>query len=400
MRALLWYMATRLVGLAPLLWPEAVVLREPTKWLVDLERLGTGKALPEYPWLAVQLVNLPLQLGVPTILHYYAAVVAFFLAVDAGVARLLWRVGEKRMSRGLWLWLLAFPALGPLMASRFDVVPAALCTCALLALFRERPASAGALVSLGAGVKLWPALGLPALLIPGSQADRGRVLVGFAVVAVVLLGATLAAGGEARVWSPLVLQASRGLQIEAFPALPFLWLRHLAAATPWVVQGNEACNCHEISGPGVTQAVAIAGFATFVAAAGVLTIHVRAFFAPPEARTSALAALLTTVLIIAWVATARVFSPQYMIWLSAPLAVLGVLTGNRLARLDLALFIAACFLTHVVFPLGYDALVWEGHFLQGGVLLILTLRDALVVTLGVRLAVQAWRASAASVNVA
>src|SRR5689334_4038208 len=74
--------------------PEAVVLREPTKWLVDLERLGTGKALPEYPWLAVQLVNLPLQLGVPTILHYYAAVVAFFLAVDAGVARLLWRVGE------------------------------------------------------------------------------------------------------------------------------------------------------------------------------------------------------------------------------------------------------------------------------------------------------------------
>jgi hypothetical protein len=176
--------------------------------------------------------------------------------------------------------------------------------------------------------------------------------------------------------------------------LPFLWLRLLATGTPWVVQANQQCNCHEIAGPGVAHAIAIAGFATFAAAAGVLTLHVRALFAPPAARSSALATLLALLLLIAWVATARVFSPQYMIWLAAPLAVLGVLPGNKLARIDLALFVAACVLTHLVFPLLFDALIWERYFLQGPVLMLLTLRDALVVALAARLAAQAWRASA------
>lgn len=394
MRILLWYAVTRLAGLAPLIFPEAVLLREPTKWLLDLDRLGPSVALPEYPWLAVQLMQLPLWLGIPTVLHYYGAVIAFLLAVDGAVTCMLWRASGGRSSRGLWLWLLFFPALGPLTVTRFDVVPAALAAAALLALSRARPGTAGTLAAVGAGLKVWPALGLPALLLPDVAGSRQRVLLGFGAVAAVLVVATAVAGGPGRIWSPLALQAERGLQIEAFAALPFLWLRLLSSHPAWVIQGNPLCNCHELVGPGIGKAVAIAGFAAFAAAGGVLALYIRAFFADRQVRSASLAAVLTALMLIVWLVTARVFSPQYMIWLAAPMAVLGVLPENSLPRSELILYILACLLTHLDFPLNYEALLSERHVLQGLALAILTLRDMLIVVLGLLLALKAWRATA------
>jgi hypothetical protein len=101
--------------------------------------------------------------------------------------------------------------------------------------------------------------------------------------------------------------------------------------------------------------------------------------------------LLVTVLAV--VATNKVFSPQYLIWLAAPLAALGTLPGSPLARADGILFLAACTLTQLVYPLNYGALVNEGQT-SAWVLAALTLRDLLLVALGVRLTVQAWRATA------
>lgn len=391
MRLTLWYTATRLAGLALFVWPEAVLLREPMKWLVDLDRHGLARGLPEYPWPAALLTYLPLGLGVPTILHYFAAVVLFLLLLDALAVWLLWRAGGRGESRGLWLWLFLFPALGPLMVTRFDIVPAVICVMALLALAARRSTGAGALLALGAGLKLWPALGLPAMLLQVGRDERVRVGTGFVACGLALSVATVAFAGLGRLWSPLVLQAERGLQIEAFAALPFLWLRFLSGDPAWVVQPSELCNCHELVGPGVGPMLAVAGFGTFAAFGGVLTLHVRALASPPALRPAGLAAVLLALTLIAWLATARVFSPQYMIWLAAPLAVLGVLPGSLLSRGELSLFLAACLLTHLVFPLGYEVLVAPPHFLQGPVLAVATLRDAIVIVLGVRLAVRAWR---------
>jgi hypothetical protein len=366
-----------------------VLLREPTKWLIDYDRLGAASALPEYPWPAVQLLGLPLRIGIPTILHYYAVMALSLLIVDAAAAGMLWRAGGRHFSRGLWVWLLFFPALGPLMVTRFDLVPAALAVAALLALSSGRALSAGGLAALGAAVKLWPALAMPAMLVPADRRSRVRSVAGFGVVVGVAALFTVAFAGAGRLWSPLALQAQRGLQIESFAALPFLWLRYLSPGGAWAVQPNDLCNCHELVGPGVPQALALAGFATFAVAAGVLAVHVRAFFAPSATRNAGVAALLAALMLVAWLVTARVFSPQYMVWLAAPLAALGVLPGKGLRRGDVALFVVACLLTHLVFPLGYEPLIQEGHLLQGPALAILTLRDSLVLVLGVRLVLEA-----------
>lgn len=373
------------------MWPEAVLLLEPRRWLIELDAFGPQNALVEYPWPAAALADLPLRLGIPTAMHYYASVALFMLAVDALFAWLLWRAAGRRASRGLWLWLLVFPALGPVAVTRFDMVPAVLAGAALLALASARPATAGVLASLGAGYKLWPAVGFAALLVPGTGAARARVLAGIGASLAGLALATVMAAGWTRLWSPLALQVERGLQLEAFGALPLLWARYLDGGARWAVRYQDICNCQELFGPGVALALALALPAMLIAAALVVALHVRAFAAPAVARSAALAALITVLSLLAWLLTARVFSPQYMLWLAAPLAVLGVLPGATLERLDIALFIGATALTHLVYPLGYEAVLVERHPLQLGFLLVITLRDALIVALGARLAMQAWR---------
>ena len=133
MRALLWYVATRALGLAPLIWPETVLLADVTHWAAELHKLGPARALPEYPWPSILLAYLPIYAGVPTIAHYYATIVLGALALDALLALALWRAGGRVLGPGLALWLVAFPALGPLWVTRLDLAPTVLAAAALLA---------------------------------------------------------------------------------------------------------------------------------------------------------------------------------------------------------------------------------------------------------------------------
>ena len=381
-RLLAWYAGTR-AALLGLLYLEHVVLMDPRNWLVELDARGVASALPEYPWPAVLLLDLPLRLGVPTILHYFAAIVLVLLALDAAVTWLLWRGAARRLAPGIWLWLLVIPALGPLVLARFDLLPAALAAAALLGL-QSAPARAGALAALGAGLKLWPAALLPALLVAGERAARLRVAAGFVACGTALVLVTAVAAGWARVFSPLASLATRGLHLEAVTALPLLWARYLEGGSRWTVAFSQACHCHELVGPGTALAAAAGVIVLLAGAALVVLLYVRCS-ASPAAPSSATGALLAALTLLVWILGARVFSPQYLVWLAAPLAVAGVLPGSALRSLDVALLVAAALLTHLVYPLGYEALVVQGHFLQDKALIALTLRDALLIVAAARL---------------
>ena len=386
-----WYGASRLLTLL-MIALEPAVLADPMKWLIELDQVGPARALPEYPWPSVALMHLPMRLGIPTIVHYYAVVIAFMLVVDAVVAWLLWRSAGSRMGPGLIVWLLYAPALGPLVFTRFDVVPAALVAAALLGLSAGRAASSGALAGLGAGFKLWPAAAFPALLVPLEWRTRLHALAGIACAGLALGVATAAAAGWGRLWSPLISQAQRGLQLEAFAALPLLWARYFDASGGWSVRYAE-CKCHEIFGPGVPAAIQSGTYALLLGSIAVLALHARAFTAPPERRTAAVSAILAALVVIAWLIGGRVFSPQYLIWLAAPMAVLGALPGRPLPTADVALIVLIALLTHVVFPYGYESLVNEPDRRQALVLAAMTIRDVLILILAVRLASQLWRAT-------
>jgi hypothetical protein len=382
------YLLTRAIGLA-LLAPQLGVLVDFTHVRQAIEQAGSASAMPEYPWLAVALHELPLRLGVTSWPRYYAAMVTMFLLVDAAFLLCLWRAGARRPSSGFVTWLLVFPALGPLVVARFDIVAGALAAGALIALGAARPALAGALAAAGAGVKLWPALAVPALLVPGDWRQRRKVIFGLAAAALAIAAVTALASGAWRLWTPFLVQELRGLQLEAFAALPLLWARHFGRLGDSAVVYAQ-CRCYEIHGPAADAALSVASAAFWLAAAVLVVLHVRAWRAPPVARTSAAAAQLTALSVIAWTATSKVFSPQYLLWVAAPLAALGALRDAELRRVDIALLLAACALTQFLFPSRYNLLI------QGGdgaaiALAALTLRDILLVVLGVRLAARTWQ---------
>ena len=383
-----WYLASRAVCVL-LLVPESGVLSDITYIARALSESGPDSALPEYPWPAVALLNLPRLLGAQDGLQFHLSLIALFVAIDAAFAWCLWRAGEYRMTRGMMVWLLAGPALGPLVLARFDSLAGALLALALLALSAPRAARAGVLAALGCGIKLFPVVALPALLVPGGSRQRVAAIAGIALAGIALAAASVAAGGFERLWSPLAFQGQRGLQVEAFTALPFLWLRHFNPGT-WEASLG-ACRCYELHGPGVELAMQFASAGLLAGFAGLALLYWRAFRAPETARTAALAARLTVLALIVFIASNKVFSPQYLLWLAAPLAVLALLAHDGLPRADLGLLIAACALTHLmVLPMNYAALarvedsrVW--------VLAVLLARDAAIVALGARLAARTWR---------
>jgi hypothetical protein len=384
------YLAIRVIGLV-LLLPEPVLIG-PMHAYLELAKLGPAKGLLEYPWPMAVLLELPLRAGATSQPAYVAGWLLVALIMDAAFASLLWRAGGSRMTPGLWLWFLVLPALGPLVLVMSDLVPAVATAAALLAVSRARHTLAGALLGVAAALKLWPLAGLPALALHGTGRQRRWTVVAFALTVLAMVLATLAAAGAQRLGSPLVWQQARGLQVEALAALPFLWARHLDADARWTTPFTEF-NCYEVLGPGVDIALQASLIAMGLALIGLAILYVRALRAPAGVRGPALAAVILLVTVLAVVATNKVFSPQYLIWLAAPLAALGTLPGSPLARADGILFLAACTLTQLVYPLNYGALVNEGQT-SAWVLAALTLRDLLLVALGVRLTVQAWRATA------
>jgi hypothetical protein len=336
------------------------------------------QGLWEYPWVAAALLDVPFALGATTGPGYAAAWICAMVVVDAAFAWALWRSGNRR---GFYLWILVLPALGPLMLASFDLSPAVLTGVALLSLTAARPGIAGALVSLAASIKLWPAAALPGLLLAGGRRERTVLLRAALLTGVALAAATIAVAGPLRLVSPMIWQERRGLQIEAIAALPLLWARAFEPAA-WSVRITEF-NCYEIGGPGVQLAMDLAAAALVTGLAALAVLCWRLFRAPPAARGPQTAAALVALTVLILVCTNKVFSPQYLVWLAGPLAAM----DSRLSRKDLRIFIAACALTQLVFPLGYGSLVAAAAW----PLVALTMRDVLLLWLGARLARSLWR---------
>ncbi|WP_248811233.1 glycosyltransferase family 87 protein [Frankia sp. AgPm24] len=296
--------------------------------------LGHGGGLPvgderwQYPPAAAVVFVLPELAHALSALSYRVAFVCLALLVDAAVTVALARRGRD----AAWFWTLGLTALGPVALARFDLLPAAAALAAVLAVARGRPGRAGFAIGVGAACKVWPVLMLVALPRPRSWAPLRRLLGGL-VGAVVMFGAVLVATGWWRdAFGFVGAQQARGLQVESVAATPFV-LVHMAGGPgprysygslqfdgPWARAVATACSLTEVvvivaaalwwwlraapptewpSAPGLTEAgPSEAGSAGARAVAEVLASRALA-------------------LVLVVVVTARVLSPQYLVWLLA-----------------------------------------------------------------------------------
>lgn len=372
----------------------------------ELARTGGGVAgvLLEYPTPAALLLLLPWELGATDHEAYRQAVVVMTALADAAFALLL---GRRLGPVAVLAWVGLTSALGPLVLLRFDLLPAVVAGAAVLLAMEGRRVAASVLVGLGTGLKVWPIVLFPLALgrrdthLPDARDTSGarsrvrRVSVaapalGLAATGIALVAVSLAVAGWDRLLSPLAYQRDRGLQIEAVPAtLPMQAWADDPAYRVWY----STFKAYELVGPSVAGWIGVAQVAALVGAVACVALLAWWFWRGADPRTIAWLAL---VLVGTFVVTSRALSPQYLVWLAAPLAVLvgfafrGGPDDPPLgpSLVTFALGLGLCTLTTAVYPVYYDHLLQRSP-LTDRALLFLTLRN-----IGL-LALVAWAAACA-----
>ncbi len=245
---------------------------------------------------------------------------------------------ERNRIAGPTLWALAPVVTGPLLLARFDVIPTAFAVAAALHL--ARPSRSGTIAAMGAWVKVWPVLVLAGL----ARRDLPRGLIGFVVASGLVAAALLATTSD--VLSFLGQQRDRGLQIESVWAAPFLIARALGAPVAVVYRYGA----HEIDAPWADAVASVAALATVLLLAAVVVSRLVGRLEAVRGADVALATVLFSV------ATSRVFSGQYFIWLLGLAAVCLNDRGSRM-RPTVRLLVAAGLATHLIYPWLYSALL-------------------------------------------
>lgn len=166
-------------------------------------------------------------------------------------------------------------------------------------------------------MKLWPGVLAAGLVGRFNSSNSWLRLVSFfaSVAAVSVL--TVVTSGVDRLLSPLNYQGVRGLQIESVPATYLLLQAHLNPGK-WHL-GYAESKSFEISGPGVDTAIMWSSVATAGMLVFALGWALYRFVA--GGWTSRTTVAFFTVMVLLLIATNKVFSPQYIIWLGPLFAV-------------------------------------------------------------------------------
>lgn len=272
--------------------------------------------------------------------------------------------------RAAWWWLAFLAVLGPVATGRIDAVAAPIAILALL-LLRRHPAVCGALLAIGAWVKVWPAALLAALFVASRR--RLRLFASASGTGLAVLLGALLLGAGANALSFVSGQTGRGLQVEAPAALVPMW--HAALGTPGYRAGyDREILTVQVTGPG-TEAIAFwttpaMGFAVLLLVLlGLLRRRRGASF-------TSLAPVLSLGLVTVLVVSNKVGSPQFVTWIGATVAV-GLVWSPRGFAVPAGLTLAIAAATCWIYPWNYP------HIMTPTVLgvTVLTIRNLLELAL-------------------
>jgi hypothetical protein len=312
-----------------------------TTWLPTAQCTFLGISSPqqafhllpsEYPPLSILLFSIPLLVPLP----YYAPTFALFMFLITGF--ILWLLAHFHSQHAARHFLLSL-GLGAsvLVQVRFDIFPAACMLICLLAAERKRWNLAYSALAIGVLLKLYPIVALPALFIAeqeaynhlslsfGTTPEKGGAwwrqaacqVVGwqwkhFSLFCGILAGVT---GGFAllnlqAVVGPVGYLLQRPIQIESLQS-SLLWLAHYAGIPFQIIFSYGSLN---ILSP-VSSAASQTGTGLLVLGS-LFIFHLQWKQKLPLGQ--AVIALLCLL-----IATGKVFSPQYLIWLIPLIAYVG-----------------------------------------------------------------------------
>ena len=270
-----------------------------------------------------------------------------FVAVDIAISVLLARDAARRDRwNGFAVWLAAPLLLGPILYGRYDSIPTLAAMAGLLAL--AVPVAAGAILAVGGGLKVWPAVMALAL----SQRDWLRGALGAALATAAVI-ATAAWTFPGVISGFLGNGEARGLQTESVAALPFVWGRLLVGD-----QGIPEAFRYGSSEVGVPLADAIAPWLIPITGLGLLLLVLARALGRLDHAPVADIAFVT----ILWLTvTSRVLSPQYNVWLVGMAALVWAAGSPRMRTATIPVAVTAL-AAQVLYPFAYIDIV-DGGFL-------------------------------------
>lgn len=250
--------------------------------------------------------------------RYAIGFTAMMLLADATFLALL--LHHHRSTPGAysagWFWVFFGTAAGHVFTWRLDLYPALLVAGAG-ALLATRPRLASVLLAWATAAKLWPGVLAAGLVGRATSRATWQRLVAFFGSLVALCIGVAAMTSVDRVLSPLTYQGERGLQIESLAATWFVYQAHHQPDV-WTM-GYAASKSFEITGPGVDTTIALSSIAMGAALAWIVGVALVHFLRGNWSPHSSLVFFIAAILLL--IATNKVFSPQYIVWLGPILAV-------------------------------------------------------------------------------
>ena len=259
-----------------------------------------------------------------------------------------------RMKSGMtlaFLFVCLLFLIGPVAVGRLDTITVAIAVIAICQIWEGRIGLAAVLFTVGAWIKVWPGVLYLALLAVRAKEAWKKIVLAGAGVSAAVVAAGLMLGSGANVFSFVSQQGDRGLQAESVFATPYLWLVPSGRAR---VDFDTDILTYQVYGPGVDVVAAIATPLLVVAVAAILLLAFRAVrrgSGRPE-----VFALTSYALVLAVIVFNKVGSPQFFTWL-IPVAILLVLHDFRRHTVELLLISVAAFLTQLVYPWAYGAVL-------------------------------------------
>lgn len=328
----------------------AVVSVDLTPWMLNdlviyegwLTPLGQGAFPAGDPTWQYPPGIAPFFLGTGALaIDYRWAFTLGILLVDALVMAVLLLARSRRSGSswlGPWLWALAGLVVGSIMVVRFDVVPTLFAVLAILVV--ARPMRTGIAAALGFTVKVWP--GLMLFIVPRRHLPHA--IASFAVTVVLVLGAfALLTDGSLGF---LANQQARGLQVESVGAMPYLVSTLLGGDVEFGLKyGSIQVLADDAATVGLV--LTLIGLALFALIAW-WRLSGRLEDVPPG--DVAQAVMLVSV------ATSRVYSPQFNVWLVGITAVMLLDPRTRLRRAA-GIVVVVSLLTQLVYPWSATQLV-------------------------------------------
>lgn len=354
-------------------------------YFLTAQEQASRAPFPEYPTPTGFLLALPYALGAHDYESYRMVIIVATTVTD-GLFTLI--LGRRTGPVGVFGWMVLTTVLGQVALLRFDMLPAVAAAVALLLAVEGRSRIAAVVVAVGTGLKIWPVILAPLVILGAKR--RWQAVAWFAGTGAVLVAWSLLVGGWARLLAPLSYQSERGLQIESVAAtLPMREWATEPGSTVWY----SSFHAYEVVGPHTDAWLYLAGVASWFALVGCVALT--AYWYLRGRPLSALVYLGLT-FIGAFIVTSPALSPQYLLWIAAPTAVLlGLVTraesGPAYAPAVITWVgaVALCLLTTAVYPVNYSGLTGQSDATTRA-LTYLTWRNVGLIALVAWTAVMAW----------